>query len=204
MALQGAAIGRRALKVSPGDTGALIRGYTEPGDAKLASKGRSMRAMFNDSRDPFMCASTPRSTTHRFPRAWGAALTLALAMATAPAHAHGPSNDLSAASGLSLSVPVAISVAPSAVLVSGAAFTLVAIETLAEGTVWVMERASDGVRFSVRFGKDVAVGASVVTGAVVVSTVVAAGCVLSAAGEAVAFIPNEIGRALIHDERITR
>lgn len=167
-----------------------------------------MHAMFNDLRDPHMCASAPRSTAHRFPLtplAWGAALALALALATAPAHAHGPSNDLSAASGLSLSVPVAISVAaPSAVLVSGASFTLVAIETLAEGTVWVLERASDGVRFSVRFGKDVAVGASVVTGAVVVSTVVAAGCVLSAAGEAVAFIPNEIGRALIHDERITR
>jgi hypothetical protein len=44
----------------------------------------------------------------------------------------------------------------------------------------------------------------VVAGTLVVATVVAAGCVLSVAGEAIAFIPNEIGRALIHDERITR
>jgi hypothetical protein len=134
-------------------------------------------------------------------------LALALsATALSPARAHNnPSGDLSAASGLSLSVPVAISVAaPSALIVSGAAFTVVAVEALAEGTVWVLERASDGARFSVRFGRDVATGSVVVVGAVIVTTVVAAGCVLSAAGEAVAFIPNEVGRALIHDERITR
>jgi hypothetical protein len=28
--------------------------------------------------------------------------------------------------------------------------------------------------------------------------------VLSAAGQALAFIPNELGRALLHNERITR
>ncbi len=134
------------------------------------------------------------------------ATAFALATAALPAQAHrDPSAELSAASGLSLSVPVAISVAaPAAVIVSGAAFTVVAIEALAEGTVWVLERASDGARFSVRFGSE-AVGASAVAvGTVVVTTVVAAGCVLSVAGEAIAFIPNELGRALIHDERITR
>lgn len=132
------------------------------------------------------------------------ALTLGAAMAPAQAH-NNPSGDLSAASGLSLSVPVAISVAaPSAIIVSGASFTVVAIEALAEGTVWVLERASDGARFSARFGRDAVAGSVVVAGTVIVTTVVAAGCVLSAAGEAVAFIPNEVGRALIHDERITR
>jgi len=134
------------------------------------------------------------------------ATAFALALATtSPAQAHDPSRDLSAASGLSLSVPVAISVAaPSAVLVSGAAFTVVAVEALAEGTVWVLERASDGARFSVRFGSQVVGASVVVAGTLVVTTVVAAGCVLSAAGEAIAFIPNEIGRSLIYDERITR
>jgi hypothetical protein len=31
-----------------------------------------------------------------------------------------------------------------------------------------------------------------------------AGWVLSAAGQAVAFIPNEIGKALLYNERVTR
>jgi len=134
------------------------------------------------------------------------ATAFALALAATPsAQAHDPSRDLSAASGLSLSVPVAISVAaPSAVLVSGAAFTVVAVEALAEGMVWVLERASDGVRFSVRFGSQVVGASVVVAGTLVVTTAVAAGCVLSAAGEAIAFIPNEIGRSLIYDERISR
>lgn len=130
----------------------------------------------------------------------------ALALATMPlAQAHDSSRDLSAASGLSLSVPVAISVAaPSAVLVTGASFVVVAVEVLAEATVWTLERASDGVRFSVRFGAHMGEASVVAAGTLVVATVVAAGCVLSVAGEAIAFIPNEIGRALIHDERITR
>jgi hypothetical protein len=134
------------------------------------------------------------------------AATLALATFALPVHAHrDPSADLSAASGLSLSVPVAISVtAPAALLVSGAAFTVVAIQTLAEGTVWVLERASDGLRVSVRFGSEVAGVSAVAVGTVIVTTIVAAGCVLSAAGEAIAFIPNELGRSLLHDERITR
>jgi len=135
------------------------------------------------------------------------AATLALGLATTlPALAHNdPSTGVSAASGLSLSVPVAISVAaPAAVLVSGATFTVVAVEVLVEGTVWMLERASDGLRFSVRFGSEMAGASALVVGTVIVATTVAAGCVLSAAGEAIAFIPNELGRALIHDERITR
>ena len=134
------------------------------------------------------------------------AAAVALGAFALPAHAHrDPSADLSAASGLSLSVPVAISVtAPAALLVSGATFTVVAVETLAEGTVWVLERASDGLRVSVRFGSEVAGASAVAVGTVIVTTTVAAGCVLSAAGEAIAFIPNELGRSLLHDERITR
>jgi hypothetical protein len=34
--------------------------------------------------------------------------------------------------------------------------------------------------------------------------VLSTGWVLSAAGEAIAFVPNEIGRALLYNERITR
>ena len=133
-------------------------------------------------------------------------LAASAAFLGAPAWAHhDPSGNLSAASGLSLSVPVAISVAaPSAVLMAGAVFTVVAVQVAAESTVWVLERVSDGVRFSVTFGAELAGASVVVAGTVLSVTVVAAGCILSAAGEAIAFIPNELGRALVYDERITR
>jgi len=47
-------------------------------------------------------------------------------------------------------------------------------------------------------------GVSMVAGTVVVVSVVGAGVVLSAAGEAIAFIPNALGRALLHNERLTQ
>lgn len=125
-------------------------------------------------------------------------LTLAVA-AAAPIRAHGPNP--SEASSLSLSLPVAVSIAGPVLLAAGSAtFTLVAVETSAAGSVWVLERASDGARASVRFAAEV----SAAVGSAVVVSVVSTGWVISAAGAALAFIPNELGRALLYNERVTR
>ena len=127
-----------------------------------------------------------------------AALSAAL-MSTARAHA-----DVSAASALSM-LPVAVSVAaPSMVLGAGAVLTVVSIQASAIGTVWVLERASDGARATLHFFGHVAQAAALSIGSAVMVTALASGVVLSAAGNAIAFIPNEMGRALLHNERITR
>lgn len=130
-------------------------------------------------------------------------IALALAAQALPAAAHR-SNGASELSALSM-LPVALSVAaPVGLLVSGAAFTVVAVEAASDGTVWVLERASDGARASVTLGAAVVGGVSVAAGTVVLCTAMSAGWVLSAAGKAIAYIPNELGRALLHNERITR
>ena len=108
--------------------------------------------------------------------------------------------EASEASGLSL-LPVAVlSAAPAALLGSGVTLTVVAVEASAAGTVWVVERASDGVRASLKLAGQaaVAVGTSVAVSAM------AAGWVLSAAGRAIACVPNEIGASLLYNERVTR
>jgi hypothetical protein len=129
------------------------------------------------------------------------ALCAALTATSPAAQAHG---DLSDASALSL-LPVAVSVAaPSAVLVGGAVLTVVAVQASATGTVLLLERASDGARATLHFSGHVAQGAVLSIGGAVLVTAVASGWVLSAAGQAIAFIPNEIGRALLYNERITR
>lgn len=127
--------------------------------------------------------------------------TLALALgSSAPARAHDAASELSTLSML----PVAISVAaPVGLLSAGAVFTVVAVESTAGATVWVLERASDGARASLQLGAQVVGGASMLAGTAVVSTAISAGWVLSAAGKAVAFIPNEIGKALLYHERVT-
>lgn len=150
--------------------------------------------MFHDE-VRLMCL--PRTTPWRAGRPMAAAL-LTLALTALPAQAQrGGASELSALSAL----PVAVSVAlPAGLLVAGASFTVVAVESLSDATVWVLERASDGARFSLRLAGE----ASAVVGTGVVVSAVAAGWVLSAAGEALCFVPNERGRSLMHDERITR
>lgn len=114
-----------------------------------------------------------------------------------PARAHGAASELSAVSLLPVAVVVA---APSLVLAAGVGLTVVAVEASAEGTLWVLERASDGVRLSLR----VAGGSVLAVGTAVVATTLSTGWILSAAGHAIAFIPNEIGASLLYNERVTR
>ena len=127
-------------------------------------------------------------------------LSVGLTLGSA-AQAH---NGLSEASALSL-LPIAISVAaPVGLLSAGAAFTVVAVHAVSEGTVWVLERASDGVRVSLTLSGQLVGGVSVMAGTAVVATAFSAGWVLSAAGKAIALIPNEVGTALMYNERVTR
>jgi len=130
-----------------------------------------------------------------------AALAALLAAGVCSAQAQSSVSDASA---LSL-LPVAISVAaPVAILSAGAVLTVVAVEATSAGTLWMLERASDGARASVRLGARAAEGASTLVGTAVVVTAISTGWVLSAASQAIAFIPNELGAALLYNERITR
>lgn len=134
-------------------------------------------------------------------------VSLAMLGAAPPLMAHP--NQASEASALS-TLPVAVSVTAPAMLVSGtAALSVVAIQATADGVVWVLERASDGARISVKWAglsvgmASVVVGA-VVVGAVVTVTAVSAGWLLSTAGEVIALVPNTLGRALLHHEEVLR
>lgn len=103
----------------------------------------------------------------------------------------------SATAGSVVAIPVVLSTA-------GTVLVVKTVESTARGTLYVLERASDGARASIEVvGKGVA-GVSMVVGTAVTVSVVGAGVVLSAAGEAIAFIPNALGRALLHNERLTQ
>jgi len=129
------------------------------------------------------------------------ALAAALATTTLSARAH---NELSEASALS-ALPIAVSLAaPAMLLVGGAALTVVSVQASATGTVWVLERASDGARATLEFSVRAA-GASVAgVGTVVLVTALGTGWLISAAGQAIAFVPNQIGASLLYNERVTR
>lgn len=95
-----------------------------------------------------------------------------------------------------IAVPVVLSTA-------GAVLVVKAVESTARGTLYVLERASDGARASIELTGKAVSGASMVAGTAVTVSVIGSGVVLSALGEAIAFLPNELGRALLHNERLT-
>ena len=136
---------------------------------------------------------------HKTCRHTALALLLAANLGHASAHSNGA--DLSVLSGL----PVVISVAaPLMVLSAGATLTVVAVQSSATGTEWVLERASDGARSSMKLSTQAAAGTSMVAGTAVLVTAVSTGWVLSSASRVIAFVPNEIGAALLHNEKVTR
>jgi hypothetical protein len=135
-------------------------------------------------------------------RTRGTTLAIAAAIAVhAAAHAESSASEVSEAS----MIPVAISVALPVVLVAGVGSIVVTgVQASAEGTVWVVESVADGVKGSICFAGRAVGAASVAVGTVVVVTVVGTGMVLSAAGHVIAFIPNEIGRTLSYNQRVSR
>jgi len=136
------------------------------------------------------------------PSASTAIVTLVLALVTAnAAHAQRSSSEISEAS----LVPVAISVALPVVLVAGVGSIVVTgVEASAEGTVWVVENVADGVKGSICFAGHVAGTSVVAAGTVITVTAVATGMVLSSAGHVIAFVPNEIGRSLSYNQRVSQ
>src|SRR5258706_3409287 len=127
------------------------------------------------------------------------------------AAARNDASDLSTTSALPVaSVVVVAGAAASAALAvavvlaeGGAQFVVKGVEASARGTLCVLERVSDGVLVSVEIAARGAGAASLAVGTVVTSTAIGAGVLLSAAGEAIAFIPNAIGRELLYSQRLT-
>lgn len=97
----------------------------------------------------------------------------------------------------------AVSALPVALSAGGAVLTVKAVEASATGTVYLLERASDGARVSVEVSGRAASATAIGVGTLVTVSVIGAGVVLSTVGEVLAFIPNELGRALLHNERMT-
>lgn len=129
------------------------------------------------------------------------ALAALLASSLVNAQAQSAVSEASALSALPIAVSV---VAPVMLLSAGATLTVVAVQASAVGTVWVLERASDGARATLTLSGQAARALSVAGGTIVVVTAMSTGWVLSTASEAIAFIPNEIGAALLYNERVTR
>ncbi len=136
-------------------------------------------------------------------------LGAALAATAGGAPAQTQASALSALSALPLASVVlaseagAAAVEASALLVAaGATLVVKAIEVTARGTVYLLERLSDGARISVQVAGAASGAAGVAVGTAVTVSVIAAGTLLSVAGQVIAFVPNAVGQALLYNRRL--
>lgn len=140
------------------------------------------------------------------------ALTAGLLSAlAAPAFAH---NDASLAlstmpiasvvvgAGLSGAAAGAAVALPAALSVGGAVLVVKTVEASAVGTVYLLERASDGAQASVEIAGKGTRAVVHGVGTAVECSLVTGGAVLSVAGAVIAFVPDAIGDALLYNERL--
>lgn len=107
----------------------------------------------------------------------------------------GTASVASAAAGAVMAVPAALSV-------GGAVLTVKAVESTARGTVVVLERVSDGAVASVEITGRAASAVGAGVGTLVSCSVIGTGVILLSAGQVLAFVPNALGQALLHNERV--
>lgn len=90
------------------------------------------------------------------------------------------------------------------VIRAGGALTIAGITAAGDASVIVLRDVATGSEASLRVGADVAQAGSLAVGQTVSVVAEATGMSLFAGGRLVAFVPNEIGRALVYAARSTQ
>lgn len=142
--------------------------------------------------------------TRRFTRLAATAAAIACAIGLSlPAQAQSEASVALSMLPTASVVGSAVVALPVALSVGGATLGVVAIEASADGTVYVLERLSDGARVSLQVAGRAAGGVSVGVGTVIMVSAIGTGIILSTAGRVLAFLPNAMGHALLHNESLS-
>jgi 20S proteasome alpha/beta subunit len=91
---------------------------------------------------------------------------------------------------------------PATLAVTSADFIVRAVDTSAYATRYTLERAADGSQVNVEIAGRGVRHSAVAQGTRVVALRVSTGVVLAVSGNAIALVPNALGRALLRGERI--
>lgn len=132
-------------------------------------------------------------------------LLLSALLGAAPAWAQSEASRASANSSEGLSVATGSIVAGTASLIVGSAIlTVEAIEKTGESVVLVLKGASETATVSVKVAASAAGTASLAVGSAVRVVAEASGYALYSGAKLIAFIPNEIGKSLVHHSHVKK
>ncbi|MDQ2820094.1 MAG: hypothetical protein M3Y65_06820 [Pseudomonadota bacterium] len=133
------------------------------------------------------------------------ALLLCLACAAAPAaRASGDqgSSALSNASGLIAQGSATVVYGSLSAVAASGIVIVESVEVTGGASMVVLAGASNAASATLRLSGRAIEGASIVAGASVVVMAVSTGYVLVSAGQVLAFVPNELGKSLLHHSRV--
>jgi hypothetical protein len=88
------------------------------------------------------------------------------------------------------------------IVASGSELVVTGIQKIGETTVIVAKEASAAATESLKLSISAVAGASLAVGTVVQIVAFSTGYSLMAAGQVLAFIPNEVGRSLLYHQRV--
>lgn len=128
-------------------------------------------------------------------------LILLSCLAAAAAAEPRGSTDLSNASTLVAEGSATLAYGSLSALAASGTVVVDSIAAAGDASVVVLAGASDGGTAALRLSGRAAHDASLVAGASVTVVAVSSGYLLVAAGKVLAFVPNEMGRALLHHSR---
>lgn len=126
------------------------------------------------------------------------ATVLALACGAGQAAGHAGQSELSNASANLSGVVVGGSILT---LAAAGSVVVASVRTVGDGIEVVLESAVDASRATVRLSGRAARGLSVAAGTALEVVTASTGYVLVMSGKALAFLPNEAGKALLHHSR---
>ncbi|WP_152594591.1 hypothetical protein [Massilia sp. BSC265] len=123
---------------------------------------------------------------------------LGLACTTSQANGHAGQSELSNASANLSGVVVGGSILT---LAAAGSVVVASVRTVADGIEIVLVGAADASRATVRLSGQAAGGVSIAAGTTLAVVTASTGYVLVMSGKALAFLPNEAGKALLHHSR---
>jgi hypothetical protein len=126
-----------------------------------------------------------------------------LSLAACPAHAEGGGSSQLSHASEALSAATGLVVLGSLSAVGASGYVVVAgVEAVGEGVIVVLKGASDAADVSIRMSATAAQGLSDAVGKAVTVTATSTGHVLVMSGKTLAFIPNEVGKSLLHHSAV--
>lgn len=128
-----------------------------------------------------------------------AALSCLAALATASPQA---STEMSNGSALAVDGSAAVIEGSLGAVAAGGAVVVASVEVAGDASLMVLTSAADGTKSVLRLSGQAARDASAAVGGSVQLVALASGTLLIAAGRVLAFVPNRLGRALLHSSAV--